>query len=593
MPMDAVEDIKSRLSIEDVISRYVELKRAGRNFKGLSPFTNEKTPSFMVSPEKQIWHDFSSGKGGSMFSFIMEIEGVDFKGALEQLARQAGVDLSLYQSSTQASRSRQKDRLLKALEFATRYYQVQLTKDRAALDYVRKVRRFSKETLLEFRLGYAPEGGTELSRVLIQKGFRPEELKAAGLSSTRYQRPTDMFRGRLMVPLMDPFGKVVGFTARLLRDDHNAPKYINTPQTILYDKSRHIFGLHLAKAAIRQSKFAVLVEGNLDVIASHQVGVRQTVATAGTAVTEAQLKSLSRLTDDVRLAFDQDEAGLKAAERTIPLANKSGLSLGIITVTGGKDPDELIRKNPALWQQSVDNYQYAMDWLIGYYKNQININSAEGKRKFSDRILPVVVGLADSVEQDHYLREIANLLGISRQALQMKLVRQAKPATLRRPKTNQLPPLDPIQVDLRKTQNHLMALAWALPSIRPLLKNLSEEILPEVPARRILQFLRRNPDYNEPEDGVRELKEVNDYVRILKLLYEELYQGLEVMELRYEATRLQTRLIERYVKVQKAELATKMKAANETETKSLLLNAKELDKLLQSMKEVEKAYGTG
>ncbi len=593
MPMDAVEDIKSRLSIEDVIGRYVELKRAGRNFKGLSPFTNEKTPSLMVSPEKQIWHDFSSSKGGNIFSFVMEMEGVDFKGALEQLARQAGVDLSLYRSNTQAGRSRQKERLQEALELATRYYQVQLTKNTDALTYVRRQRQFKKETMLEFRLGYAPDDGTALTRVLTRKGFQPQELKAAGLTTLRYQRPTDMFRGRLMIPLMDPFGKVVGFTARLLIDNPNAPKYINTPQTVLYDKSRHIFGLHLAKQAIRQSKFAVLVEGNLDVIASHQAGIHQTVATAGTAVTEPQLKALSRLTYDVRLSFDQDEAGLRATERAIPLANKSGLNLSIITISGGKDPDEVIRKDPHLWVRTVQDSQYALDWLISHYQKQTDIGTAEGKRKFSDNILPIIRDLTDTVEQDHYLRQLADLLGVSQESLKAKFLRQGKQTPLIRRKTVPPQALDPVQIDSVKAQNQLLALAWALPSIRPFLKTLLPEMLPDKPARQILQFLHNNPDYNNPEDDHPLLKEVNDYVRILKLLYEEFYQGLEVMELRYEAARLQVRLVERYVKSQKAELALQMRTANETQTKALLNRAKELDKLLQSMEEVEKAYGTG
>ncbi len=316
--MDAVEEIKSRLSIEDVIGEYVQLKRAGRNWRGLSPFSNERTPSFMVSPEKQIWHDFSSGKGGNMFSFVMEMEGLEFKAALELLARKAGIDIEQYRSSGSSARGQEKERLQQALELAAKFYQAHLKQNRAALEYVLKIRGFSKDTILQWQLGYSPSSGTALIDFLRGKKFTDEEIKRAGLSTQRYRGAGDMFRGRLMIPLADQFGKVVGFTARLLADEPDAPKYINTPQTVLYDKSRHVYGLHLAKEAIRKCKYVVLVEGNLDVIASHQAGVRQTVATAGTALTEQHLKALSRFTGDIRLSFDADKAGLAATERGNP-----------------------------------------------------------------------------------------------------------------------------------------------------------------------------------------------------------------------------------------------------------------------------------
>ncbi len=202
----------------------------------------------------------------------------------------------------------------------------------------------------------------------------------------------DMFRGRLMIPLQDPQGRMMGFTARLLDDEPNAPKYINTPQTALYDKSRHIYGLHLAKESIRKSKFVVLVEGNMDVIASHQAGVRQTVATAGTALTEPHLKALSRFTGDIRLAFDADQAGVAATERAIPIASKVKVTLSMIDIPSGKDPDDLIKKDPKLWEQAITKHQYALDWLMARYSKELDLNSAVGKREFSDILLPVVRG---------------------------------------------------------------------------------------------------------------------------------------------------------------------------------------------------------
>src|SRR3990167_7413088 len=284
------------------------------------------------------------------------------------LARQAGIDLSQYQRSSSGQSTSQKQRLSAALEMATKFYQAHFKQNKQAQDYIIRTRKFNKETLLNFRIGYSPNTGNSLTKFLLNKGFTLNELKQAGLSTQRYSEPSDMFRGRIMIPLMDQFGSVIGFTARLLADDPQAPKYINTPQTILYDKSRHVFGLHLAKEAIRTGGYAVVVEGNLDVIASHQADIKQVVATAGTAMTAAHFKIISRLAQDIRVAFDQDKAGLAATERTIPLASQADINLSIITILEAKDPDELIQKDPKLWQQAIDKPQYALDWLIKRYQ---------------------------------------------------------------------------------------------------------------------------------------------------------------------------------------------------------------------------------
>lgn len=428
--MDAVEDIKSRLSIEDVVGEYIELKRAGRNLRALSPFGNEKTPSFMVSPEKQIWHDFSSGKGGNMFSFVMEMEGVDFRGALEILARKAGIDLSQYQTSGSAERSKQKQRLYELLELATKFYQTQFAQNKTALEYILKKRGFTKQTALDFKIGYSPNNGRALVDFLKKKGFSEAEVQQAGLATKRYQMASDMFRGRIMIPLSDSNGRLVGFTARLIKDEPNAPKYINTPQTLLYDKGRQVYGLHLAKESIRKNKFVVVVEGNLDVIASHQAGVKNVVATAGTAMTPMHFKELGRFTPDIRIAFDQDQAGINAAERVIPLANQAGISLSMITIPSGKDPDELIQKDPKIWEQVINKQQYALDWFMELMEKTYDVSSAEGKRLFTDKVLPIVRQISDSVEKDHYLEIISQKTGVSKVAIEQKLSTQKSTSRL-------------------------------------------------------------------------------------------------------------------------------------------------------------------
>lgn len=588
--MDAVEEVKSRLSIEDVIGDYVELKRAGRNFKGISPFVAEKTPSFMVSPEKQIWHDFSSGKGGNMFSFIMEVEGLDFKGALELLARKAGIDIEQYRSKSGTRRGPNKERLYEALELATKFYQAQLKTNKQALEYVFTKRQFTKETALEWRLGYSPSNGTALVNFFKDKGFIDSEIKQAGLSAERYRGVSDMFRGRLMIPLQDPQGLVIGFTARLLTDDKNAPKYINTPQTPLYDKSRHVYGLHHAKEAIRKEQFVVIAEGNLDVISSHQAGVKQVVATAGTALTEAHLKALSRFTEDIRLSFDADRAGINATERAIPIASKVKVNLSIIEIPSGKDPDELIKQDPKLWRQATTEKQYALDWLMARYQSQLDLTTAEGKRQFSDILLPLVRSLSDAVEIDHYMNAIAETIGVSQTALQTKLagtapaVKQAEKRAMKvQPKTTSRSSLE-----YSKTQDHFLSLVLVEPQLRDTLSLTASEMFSRDEAKEFLDFLKTQGE-KSAEDIASELQargvqNLIDYDKILVLQFEELYQGLELTELRYEAARLQARLVEQYVKYQKQRITAELATANEQRTQELLMGAKRLDDLLKRVK---------
>lgn len=583
--MDGKEEVKARLGIEDVISEYVQLKRAGRNWKGLSPFTSEKSPSFIVSPEKQIWHDFSSGKGGDMFSFVMEMEGLEFKGALELLARKAGVDLSQYHQ-TGRPQGPPKERLYELLELSTKFYQTQFSKHRGALAYVFQKRKFTKEIALAWRLGYAPNTGAALIDFLRSRGFSEDEMKQAGVSAQRYRGLGDMFRERLMVPLCDPQGRVIGFTARILTEDKDAPKYINTPQTVLYDKSRHVFGLHHAKEMIRKSKFVVVTEGNLDVIASHQADVKQTVAIAGTALTEQHLKALSRFTADIRLCFDADRAGLAATERSIPLAGKVGVSLSIISIPSGKDPDELIRHDPARWQEVIMQHRYALDWLMDRYAQLVDVTSAPGKRHYSDVLLPIVRRLHDPVEQDHYLAAIATVLDTTREALATKLTQTPEDTArpLRKPKQAMVVP-DKTRREVERVQHHVLALMLMQPTLRSYMEHVRPEMLVREESRQLLAFLRAHPDFTgKPLSSFEPLQSIADYVKILALQYEELYQDLDSTELQYEAARLTGRLIETYVKQQKQILVPQLATDDEHATETLLAQVMQLDALLKHVK---------
>ncbi len=532
---DAKEEVRARLNIEDVVGEYVQLKRAGRNFKGLSPFSAEKTPSFTVSPEKHIWHDFSSGKGGDVFSFVMEVEGLDFRAALEQLARKAGVDLSLYDSKQSGEIAGKKRRQIEANELACRYYQQSLLKNQHALEYVFKKRGLSKEIVQEFRLGYAPDDGEAAVRFLMKKGFSKQELGEAGLTN---RFGGDIFRGRMTVPLMDASGQVIGFTGRILKDDPKAPKYLNTPQTLVYDKSRHVFGLSQAKEAIRKGGFSVVVEGNLDVVSSHQAGVKNVVASAGTALTEWHLKALARLSHDVRLSFDADKAGLAATERAIPIAHDVGVELSIISLPdGAKDPDELIQQSVSAWSKAIESVEPVVDWVLRQYSTRVDMTSAAGKRRFTTEALTVVANLADSVEQEHYMNQIAEMTGTSLDAISAKLragpveavpvLKQVK-ATSSQPEQPTLPPA--------ANQDNLLAVLMAYPTTRHHLGGFDTTIFAGEERQRVAAWLKK---YDGPADQLPDsLKPLETYVKIIQLKAETRYDGWSEQDSSLEVAKL-------------------------------------------------------
>lgn len=450
---DAKEEIKSRLAVEDVVGQYVELKRAGRTLKGRSPWGVDKTPSFMVSPEKGIWHDFSANKGGDIFTFIMEVEGIGFREALEKLAAQAGVDLTKYRGGDPQV-SRKKARAREALALATKYYQACLVRSKNVCEYVFYQRNLNRKTVEEFKIGYSPASGKALLTALKKRGFSEEELDTAGLLN-RFK--SDMFRDRMMVPFIDTTGNVIGYTARIL--GKGEPKYLNTPETLLFNKSRFIFGLYQAKESIRRNGFVVIVEGNMDVISSHQAGVKEAVATSGTAMTEQHLKALSNLTPDIRLAYDGDAAGIKATERAIMLAGDLGIDLTVISdYHGAKDPDELIQKDPRLWQAAVNKSVPAVDWLLKKYEETVDLSSAPGKRKYSDVALKLLDYVKDEIERASYEEKVAKKLDVDVAVLRekgerlSKKLEQSSKKYLKKPKTE-------IKSDaVKKLENSLLAL---------------------------------------------------------------------------------------------------------------------------------------
>ena len=554
---DAKEEVRERLAIEDVIGEYVQLKRAGRNLKGLSPFTDERTPSFMVSPEKQIWHDFSSGRGGDVYSFVMLVEGMEFRQALEHLARKAGVDLGMF-SKGDGRTAKRRARAREALNLAAKFFQQTLLRTPEALDYVVKKRGLNRQTIADFAVGYAPDGGRNLVTALEKRGFSRNELSDAGLVN---RFGGDLYRGRMTVALMDSSGEVVGFTGRIIRDVPNAPKYLNTPQTLLFDKSRHIFGLSQAKEAIRKSDVAVIVEGNLDVVSSHQAGVKNVVATAGTAMTEYHLKALSRLAGRIRIAFDGDKAGLAATERAIEIAQRVDVELEVVTLPeGAKDPDELIQQDLALWQQAIDSAQPAVSWVISQYSDRENLTTAEGKRRFSTAALKLIRTLKDQVEQEHYLQIISQKTGASLVALKAKLAGVVNEAnrqkTQKTMKNDDLPPVK----QANETEDILIGLALGVPQTRRWLSALRPEMFETEATRQIVTTIQRYPELDSsklPQD----LQKFEQYVKIVQLKSDTRYANWEVDSLLDEMARLVKDIITKHRNTKKQQLLTKLRDA--------------------------------
>lgn len=555
---DAKEEVRARLNIEDVVGEYVQLKRAGRNFKGLSPFSGEKTPSFVVSPEKHIWHDFSSGKGGDVFSFVMEVEGVDFREALEQLARKAGVDLSQYNSTHDGALAKRKKRAHEANELAAKYFQQTLLRNQHALTYVFKQRKFSKEIVSDFRIGYAPDSSDGLIQQLTKRGFNKQELAEAGLTN---RFGGDLFRGRVMIPLMDGAGQVIGFTGRIITDDPKAPKYLNTPQTLIYDKSRHVFGLSQAKESIRKSDYSVIVEGNLDVVASHMAGVQQVVATAGTALTEYHLKALSRLSHHVKLAFDGDKAGLAATERALPIAQAVGVSLTIITLPGdAKDPDELVQKDPALWQQAIDSSQPVVDWILAQYSQREDLASAAGKRAFTSAGLAVVRNLGDVVEQEHYQAKIAEMTDTSLAVIKQK--QAAAPSTEQKTLKSIKAQDSPQSNDSGSYQDNLLAVALIDAAAQDMFRMADMEVFHDGRQRAVAEYIAENSG-KAVLDTPDNLQSHDTYVKILLLKAETRYGAWSSEDRYFEAARLLRQVITQHKKQQKDILTAQLRDAEE------------------------------
>ena len=415
-----VEEIKQKLDIVDLVQEYVKLNPAGSNFKAKCPFHNEKTPSFMVSPEKQIWHCFGCGDGGDHFTFVKKIEGVEFPEALRILAKRANVKLE-YHNPEQHN---QKTRILDLLRDLTEYWHDTLLNSSEAKfvrDYLED-RKISQETIKAFQFGYAKDSWDDAIQYLQNKGYSLREIEQAGVSKVSDKKKTyDRMRNRLMFPIRNVHGNVIGYTGRIMAKEFDGGKYINSPQTNVYNKSYVLYNLDLAKLDIRKQDYAILVEGNMDAVAAYQAGTKNVVAVSGTSLTDEQIKLLKRFTLNVMIAFDADVAGTKANLRGIDLAWQAGLNVKVVHLPKGKDPDDVIRQNPDKWKEALKTADNFMDYVFQVTLDELDITRVDHKKQAAKKLLTVIAKLGDSVEQSHYIKKLATILEVSEDALSKTL----------------------------------------------------------------------------------------------------------------------------------------------------------------------------
>ena len=422
-----VEQIKQRLSVVDVVQSYIKLDKAGANFKARCPFHSEKTASFFVSPPRDIWHCFGCSRGGDIFGFVMEMEGVEFVEALKILAERAGIQLKAEDPRLRNERTR----LLDLMKDAEDFYRNQLNIRKNVLDYLYG-RGLKSETIQLWRLGYAPEetdGWRNLYEFLLGKGYGEEEIEKTGMiikANQQEKRYYDRFRGRIMFPIFDFSGRIVAFSGRLFPEikKEGVAKYINSPQTILYDKSRILYGFDKAKAEIRKKDTCVLVEGQMDVLMSHQAGVLNVAAISGIGLTVYHLDLIGRLANNLIVSFDSDEAGLVAAGRGIDLALGKGFEVKVVVLPFGKDPADVASKDYSAWKKAVEESRHIIDFYLQTLSEKIK-EPRELKNKVEKIILPYVNLIESEIGKSHWIKEISKRLDIREESIweQMKKIK--------------------------------------------------------------------------------------------------------------------------------------------------------------------------
>ncbi len=550
-----IEQVKIRVDIVGLVSGYVSLKKAGRNYKGLCPFHSEKTASFMVSAERQIFKCFGCGEGGDAIAFYQKIEGVEFGEALKRLADKVGVVLKEYKENPL---EKQKETIKAINTKAAEFYHYILLKHatgRKALEYL-KDRGLNEKSIKEWQLGYAPDSWDNVAKFLAKKGFQSADVVKSGLGlPSQRQGLYDRFRKRIIFPIKNISGETVAFSGRIFGEGE--PKYLNSPDTLIFNKSNNLYGLDLAKAEIKKVNSTVLVEGNLDVISSFQVGIKNVVCPLGTALTEKQLGLLRRFSDNLVLSFDQDTSGVAATKRAVEMAESLGLNLRL-TNFPEKDPDELIKKNPAAWEKTVADATPVYDYLIDKAIKNNGTGNSESLRKVTTEVAPYLARIENEITRSHYERLLASRLSVSEESVRREIEKKKIPGSSQT-----------IEVKIEQGQNvsDRLVLEKYLLALVLQTKNLSPEIRSSDFENRQLQSLYQLLETEPKLDLKRlqteipaELNETFDQLTLLELPAEilkdeaKIRQEIKTCAVRLKELNLRARLRKLTLAIKQAEI---------------------------------------
>lgn len=577
LPMrSAVEQIKERLNILDVIGQYVELTRAGKSYKGKSPFTNEKTPSFYVSPDRGMYYCFSSSQGGDMFTFIEKMEGVDFKGALKILAEKAHVELVPEDPKKRDAREVQ----YALLEAAAQYFVLNFREAPEIMKYVSE-RGVKDAIATAWRIGFARDEWRALKHYLEGKGFKEEDMLRAGLiKKAEGKEPYDVFRNRVMFPIMDPSGRVVAFSGRALTSEEGVPKYVNSPETELYQKSEILYGYDKAKHGIRDMNFSLIVEGQFDLVLAHQAGYANAVAVSGTALTKHHIGLLTRLSKNVVLSLDGDRAGISAMKRVAVPMLEAGMDVKVAELPEGMDPADVVRKDPRELRHLVGKAVHVVEFLLHVLRRDMK-DERTYKLRIREEVLPLLVAIENRIDRDHFEGVIAEYIGTTKDGVHFEVERIAEAKKAESPTRavrGEGVPAETVSTGGQKQalETHLRALVDALVAERAWL---ADRIRAEVTA-----FLG--------EDAAGELFDapVTPPVQALIFTLEEQLESVKEKNLLDEVGDVLTRYAHASARERLANLRELLKQAEAEgkEVEELLAGAKEAEKLLQSRITIEK-----
>jgi len=498
--MTPIDEIKNRLDIVEVVQGYIRLKKAGKDYKALCPFHKEKNPSFFVSPSKQIWHCFSCNIGGDMFTFVQRIEGVEFADALRILAKKAGVVLKRQDSQIQSKRNI----LYEICEEATKFFQEQLDKNKNVQDYL-KNRGLKFQTIKDFRIGYAPNAWSTLYDYLTELGYKRDDIEKAGLLAQKEgaNKYYDRFRNRIMFPIFDLNSQVIGFSGRVYGKEQSGGKYVNTPETLIYNKGKIVYALDKAKMEIRKTNQCILVEGQFDVIMAHQAGSKNSIAASGTAITRDHFRVLKRYAENLVFSFDPDTGGQEATKRAVGLAQQLEFNVKAALLpsppAGGKDPADIIKEDPKKWQTILEKSRPIMDFYFettfAKYPSKLNV---EQKREIAKELLFPIKNIANTVEQAHWLQVLASKLKVEEKALAEALRRiKAREAD----EDIYSPPTKIKKSRIKDLEEYLLGLVLKYPKhLDYSTKNFKENLFTETSLRKIFHNLKSKKKFSSDEE---------------------------------------------------------------------------------------------